>query len=133
MATAEAQQTPRNWDVSRTAAGTLAQPMRRNPHDSASDAMLVVRRWACSMPFLRVLWQARHRGVLRLHLPDRRGVAVEAVADHGGPFRGLADLAAMEHSPLPGHTKPSVPRQPADATTSGVKHAGPANQESRPR
>jgi hypothetical protein len=44
MATAEEQQTPRNWEVSWIAAGTLSLSMCRKPHDSASDAILVVSR-----------------------------------------------------------------------------------------
>ena len=44
MATAEAQQPPWNWVVSRIAAGTLSRSIRRKPQDSAKDAIVVVSR-----------------------------------------------------------------------------------------
>jgi hypothetical protein len=44
MATAEAQRLPWNWVFSRIAAGTSFRSIRRNPHDSARGAMVVVKR-----------------------------------------------------------------------------------------
>jgi hypothetical protein len=55
MATAEAQQAPRNWDVCWIAGGTSVRSIRLNPQDSASGTMVVVSRYARSTPVPRAL------------------------------------------------------------------------------
>jgi hypothetical protein len=53
ITTAVAQQAPRNWEVAWTAAGAINRSIRRNPHFSAKGTMVVVRRYARSIPRVR--------------------------------------------------------------------------------